>query len=189
MRIISGVARGTKLYTLEGLDTRPTLDRVKEPLFSIITSYIDNAKVLDLFAGSGALGLEALSRGAKETVFGEVFKEAAAIIQKNIEKTHMQDKSRLIRKDFKEILEMLSKDKEEFDIIFLDPPYKTSYDLIAIENIIEKNLLTQDGIIIVETDEEEKIEKIKQIKNITVQDVRKYGRVKLVFLQIAKGVK
>ena len=79
MRIISGLARGTKLYTLEGLDTRPTLDRVKEPLFSILTPYIESAVVLDLFGGSGALGLEALSRGAKYAVFGEYSNKASKI--------------------------------------------------------------------------------------------------------------
>ena len=189
MRIIGGTARGTKLYTLEGLDTRPTLDRVKEPLFSIITPYLKDAKVLDLFAGSGALALEALSRGANEAVFGEISKKAVEVIRKNIDKTHNQEKARIISKDFMEVIEILSKQKAVYDIIFIDPPYKTCYDLIAIKTIVEKNLLAQDGIIIVETDDEEKIELIEQIENITVQDIRKYGRVKLVFLTVAKGVK
>ena len=91
MRIISGIARGTKLYTLEGQDTRPTLDRVKEPLFSIISAYIENAQVLDLFAGSGALGLEALSRGAEFAVLGDNSAKATTVIQKNIEKTRTEN--------------------------------------------------------------------------------------------------
>ena len=187
MRIISGIARGTKLYTLEGQDTRPSLDRVKEPLFSIISAYIENAQVLDLFAGSGALGLEALSRGAEFAVLVDNSEKATTVIQKNIEKTHMQEKAKVICKDFMQVLEILSTKKASFDIIFLDPPYRSCFDLIAIESIIEKNLLAPDGIIIVETDEEEKIELIKQIESITVQDVRKYGRVKLVFLKSRKG--
>ena len=189
MRIISGKAKGTKLYTLQGDNTRPTLDRVKESIFNIIQSQIPEATVLDLFAGSGALALEALSRGAKEAVLCEISKEAVAVIQKNIEKTHMQEKAKLMLKDFIDAIEDIARLKKTFDIIFLDPPYKTCYDLIAIKSIIEKNLLTQDGIIIVETDEEEKIELIQKIENITVQDIRRYGRVKLVFLKVAKGVK
>lgn len=187
MRIISGIARSTKLYTIDGQDTRPTLDRVKEPLFSIISPYIENAQVLDLFAGSGALALEALSRGAKFAVLGDNSKTAITVIQKNIEKTHMQKKARVICKDFRQILEDLNIKKTIFDIIFLDPPYISCYDIIAIESIMEKNLLAQNGIIIVETDEEEKIEQIKQIESITVKDIRKYGRVKLVFLKSRKG--
>ena len=96
MRIISGRARGTKLYTLEGENTRPTLDRVKEALFNKINFQLEEAIVLDLFAGSGALGLEALSRGAKIAYFGENSHQAAKVIEKNIYKTKMQDKAKLI---------------------------------------------------------------------------------------------
>ena len=187
MRIISGLAKGTKLYTLEGLDTRPTLDRIKEPLFSILMPYIENAIVLDLFGGSGALGLESLSRGAKYAIFGENSIKASKIIEKNIEKTHMTMNARVIQKDFKQVLETVSKEKKQFDIIFLDPPYNSCYDLLAIDIILKEELLAKDGIIIVETDEKEKINCIKEVKNIEVQDIRKYGRVNLVFIKARKG--
>ena len=111
------------------------------------------------------------------------------VIKKNIEKTHMQDKTTVIQKDWMQVLEIMQREKRQFDIIFLDPPYRSCYDVMAIEAIIKKNLLTQEGIIVIETDEEEKIELIEQIEGITLQDVRKYGRVKLVFAQLTKGVK
>ena len=97
MRIISGTARGTKLYTLEGLNTRPTLDRVRESLFNIIQNEVKESIFLDLFSGSGAVGLEAASRGAKEVIICDKSKEAVQIINKNIEKTHLKDKIKLIK--------------------------------------------------------------------------------------------
>ena len=107
MRIISGTARGTKLFTLEGLDTRPTLDRVKEPLFNIINFDLEDAVVLDLFAGSGALGLEAISRGAKKVFLCEKNRNAANIVEKNIEKTKFQDQAILIRNDFEKAISFI----------------------------------------------------------------------------------
>ncbi len=179
MRIISGISRGTKLETLEGQDTRPTLDRVKEPLFSIIQSYIYQAQVLDLFSGSGALALESLSRGAKYAVCCDNSRKAIEIIKQNTKKTHFENNVKIINQDFKKCLEELENIK--FDIIFLDPPYKTDYWLTAIKIIVEKDLLNQDGIIIFETDREE--DDIQELENyVRIKDSRKYGRVKLLFL-------
>ena len=118
MRIISGIARGSKLITLEGTETRPTLDRVKEPLFSIIQSYIKDARVLDLFAGSGALGLEALSRGAKNAVFCDVSEKAIHVIKQNIQKIKVEARTVVLEQSYAETLKQLAKSKEEFDIIF-----------------------------------------------------------------------
>ena len=111
MRIISGTARGTKLFTLTGDNTRPTLDRVKESLFNIINRKIYEAKVLDLFAGSGAIGLEFASRGAEKVVLCDNSKEAINIINKNIEKTHLKEKVELIKSDAIIALEKLKKEK------------------------------------------------------------------------------
>lgn len=177
MRIISGKARGTKLFTLEGLNTRPTLDRVKEPLFSIIQEYLQDAEVLDLFAGSGALGLEAISRGARSAVLCDNSREAINIINKNIEKTRLN--AEVINNDFVKTLKRLN--GRQFDIIFLDPPYETNYLEEAINKILELNLLKENGLIIAETDNQEKVEKIKKL-DITISDIRKYGRVILIFL-------
>lgn len=179
MRIISGIARGTRLETLEGEDTRPTLDRVKEALFSIIQNYIYDAEVLDLFSGSGALAIESISRGAKRAISCDNSKKAIQIIKRNIEKTHFEAKIDIINKDYRKTLENIKQQK--FDIIFLDPPYKTDYGINAIKIILENENLKKDGIIVFETDRDEQyINTIYEFAEII--DIRKYGRVKLIFV-------
>ena len=181
MRIISGKARGTKLYTLEGTNTRPTLDRVKESVFNIIQSDINEAIVLDLFSGSGAIGLEMLSRGAKRAVLCDKSKEAFEIIKKNIEKTHMKENAEIYNLDFDACIEKVKNQK--FDIIYLDPPYETTYISKSLEKIIRYNMIEQDGTIIIETDDEQRI--LDEIKNIEIEivDKRKYGRATIIFLK------
>jgi 16S rRNA (guanine(966)-N(2))-methyltransferase RsmD len=181
MRVISGTAKGTNLYSLEGNNTRPTLDRVKEALFNIIQSDLQDALILDLFSGSGALAIEALSRGAKQGVLCDNSKEAIEVIKKNLEKTHLNKKAIVIKDDYIKALEYLN-EKFQFDFIFLDPPYAKDFAKNAIQEIIKLNLLHEDGTIIIETDEEERI--LKEIKdmNVYVYDLRKYGRAKLIFL-------
>lgn len=183
MRVISGTARGKKLISLEGLETRPTLDRVKEALFNILQFDIKNANILDLFSGSGALGIEALSRGAEKAVLCDSSKKACEVIGKNIEATRVKNKSNLLNKDYLEVLEFLKKESEKFNIIFLDPPYKTDYIFKSIEKIIEYDLLAEEGIIVAETDDEDKIEEIKKIQNIEIYDARKYGIVNIIFIR------
>ncbi len=181
MRVISGTAKGTVLYSLEGDTTRPTLDRVKEALFNIIQTKIPEAEILDLFSGSGALGIEALSRGAKKAVLCDKSKKATHIINQNLEKTHLKGEALLIQEDYKIALNSL-KERFQFDIIFLDPPYAKDFAKIAVEKIIEFELLKQDGMMIIETDEEERmLEQIKDL-NVIVKDIRKYGRVHIIFL-------
>lgn len=180
MRIISGIARGTKLLTLSGNEiTRPTLDRVKEALFSSIQEKIIDAKILDLFAGSGALGLEALSRGADCAVFCDSSKEAIGIIKQNISKTHMQEKCEVLLDNYSTALAKL--ENKMFDIIFLDAPYASDYDMQALDIIEKKDILAKDGIIILETDSDKKIEDLNKL-SFNILKIRKYGRVKLVFL-------
>ena len=182
MRIISGKARGTKLYTLEGENTRPTLDRVKESIFSIIQGKIEGAKILDLFSGSGAIGLEFLSRGAEKAILCDKSKEAVNIIKKNIEKTHMEKMVQVFNTDFENCLEKLK--NEQFDIIYLDPPYVTNYILKSLKKILELNIAKEQSLIIVETDDSERIE--EEIKNLDVEiiDKRKYGRATIIFLSL-----
>ena len=182
MRIISGKARGTKLYTLEGTNTRPTLDRVKESIFNIIQGEIEDAVILDLFAGSGAIGLECLSRGAKKAVLCDKSKEAMKIIKKNIEKTHMEEKTHCINDGYETCLEKLK--DEKFDIIYIDPPYATDYVLKALKKIKEIGIVKKESLIIVETDDEQRI--LKDIGNIEIKivDKRKYGRATIIFLEI-----
>ena len=180
MRIISGKARGTKLYTLEGMETRPTLDRVKESLFNIINDRIYDSTILDLFSGSGAIGLEFASRGAKKVILCDVSKNATDIIQKNIEKTHLENMTELYNLDFKKMIKKL--ENNTVDIIFLDPPYKTDYIKEAVLLIKNNNILNEDGIIIAETDEPEKVKKQLEEINMTIINQRKYGRANLFFL-------
>lgn len=182
MRIISGTAKGTKLYTLEGLTTRPTLDRVKEAVFNIIHLNIPEATVLDLFSGSGAIGLEFASRGAKKVYLCDASKEACEIIKKNIAKTHLEKKVELYQADFIQVIS--KKIEEKIDIIYLDPPYKTDFIKIAICECIKKQILKPDTLIIAETDDKEKIVKqIEEIKNIEIIEQRKYGRANIFFLK------
>ena len=186
MRIISGTAKGTKLYTLEGLETRPTLDRVKESLFNIIQNEIADSTVLDLFSGSGAVGLEFASRGAKTVYLCDKSKEACEIIDKNIEKTHLGNKVKLMNKDFIRAIKEVQNIK--FDIIYLDPPYKTDFIKTAIEELIKNNNLTQETIIIAETDEKLRVLKqVEEIDRIEVEDERKYGRAYILFLKKMNG--
>lgn len=184
MRIISGKARGTKLFTLEGENTRPTLDRVKESIFNIIQNEIEGTKILDLFAGSGAIGLEFLSRGAEKAILCDKSKEAINIIKKNVKKTHFENNVQIYNTDFENCLEKIK--NEQFDIIYLDPPYETDYIIKSLEKIIKENIAKEESLIIIETDDELRIE--KQIENIDVKvvDKRKYGRATIIFLSLKK---
>lgn len=183
MRVISGSAKGKKLNTIKGIETRPTLDRVKEALFNIIQFNIKEKVVLDLFSGSGALGIEALSRGAKKAVFCDTSLDAVKIIEQNLNATKLINKSAIINKDYLDALKELGEKNNKFDLIFLDPPYKSDYGIISIDSIIKNNLLKEDGIIIFETDDKTKIDEIKNNKEIEVYDVRKYGIVLIIFIR------
>lgn len=184
MRIISGKARGTKLYTLDGTATRPTLDRVKESLFNIIQNDIEDSTVLDLFSGSGAIGLEFLSRGAKRAVLCDSSKDAIKIIKQNVQKTHFEEKVEVYNIEFTKLVERLQNQK--FDIIYIDPPYATDFIKISLEKIIEYELVNENTKIIVETDDETRI--LNQIEKMDVEitDKRKYGRATIIFLKYRK---
>ena len=180
MRIIAGRARGTKLYTLEGTTTRPTLDRVKESIFNIIQNEIPDSIFLDLFSGSGAIGLEAVSRGAKKAILCDKSKEAISIIKKNIEKTHFAEQVEVYNTDFEECLKKL---KEKIDIIYIDPPYQTEHIKKSVTILQQSEFVTENTKIILETDDEQKVlEQIKELK-FEILDKRKYGIAHIIFLQ------
>lgn len=181
MRVISGIAKGTKLNSIDDIHTRPTLDRVKEPLFSIIQNYIEDAFVLDLFAGSGALGIETLSRGAKKCIFCDKSYNVIKILKQNLEKTRFIEKSIVTVSDYKKCLNEFK--QEKFDIIFIDPPYKLNIAVESVKTIIENKMISKNGIIVLETDEEERdLRQLELLEKIEILDVRKYGRVRLIFL-------
>ena len=183
MRVISGTARGKKLTSLEGLETRPTLDRVKEALFNILQFNIKDAEILDLFSGSGALAIEALSRGANKAILCDSSKYAIKVINKNLTDTRLKEKTEVLNKDYLETLKFLKKESKKFNVIFLDPPYKTDYIYKSIDKIIEYDLLAKDGIIVAETDDKNKIEELNKIENIEIYDARKYGIVHIIFIR------
>lgn len=147
MRVITGTARGIQLKTPEGQQTRPTSDRVKEAMFSIIQFDIPGAKILDLFGGTGQLGIEALSRGAQSAVFVDAGEKACALIRENLKRTKLTEQGRVVRSDY---LEYLRRGKETFDIIFLDPPYAEVFLENALNRITEIDILQTNGIIVTE---------------------------------------
>lgn len=165
MRVISGKYKGKNLIGFDIDGTRPTMDRVKESLFGIIQNYIKDSKVLDLFAGSGSLGIEALSNGAHECYFFDNNIELINIIKKNtigINNTHV------MKSDYKNALELLKNSNIRFDIIFLDPPYKFNLIIDCLDKIYQYNLLNDNGIIVCEYENEnintDKYELIKEKK-------------------------
>ena len=181
MRVISGLARGTKLKTIDEMTTRPTLDRVKESLFNILQNQIKNSVVLDLFAGSGALGIEALSRGAAKAYFCDTNRDAINVIKENLNKTRLTSKAEVLNVDYKKALNNIN---ESFDLIFLDPPYKLDIAVDALKSIINNNLLKSEGIIVIETDEIDRdINELYNLSEIDIIDKRKYGRANLIFLK------
>lgn len=147
MRVITGKARGIQLKTPDGMLTRPTADRVKEALFSIINFDIPGAKVLDLFGGTGQLGIEALSRGATAATFVDAREESCKLIRENLKRTKLEQDAKVIRSDY---LDYLSRCREQYDIIFLDPPYAEAFLENAIKRITEIDILHSNGIIVAE---------------------------------------
>ena len=147
MRVITGKARGVAQKTPDGMQTRPTADRVKEALFSIIQFEIPCARVLDLFGGTGQLGIEALSRGAQSAVFVDASEKACALIKENLKRTKLQDCGKVIRSDY---MEYLDRCREKFDIVFLDPPYAEVFLENALKRLSEIDILQSGGIIIAE---------------------------------------
>lgn len=149
MRIIAGTARSLPLKTIEGPDTRPTTDRIKETLFNMLQRDIPGSYFLDLFAGSGQIGLEALSRGASYAVFVENGKKAAACVEDNIHFTKFDKESRLIASDVMTALRSME-GKYKFDLIFMDPPYRKQLEREVLEYLRDSSLLKEDTIIITE---------------------------------------
>ncbi len=149
MRIIAGEARGRKLYAPEGVETRPTADRVRESLYNILGRRVPGARVLDLFAGSGALALEAISRGAEFAALCDVSREAAKVIERNIALMQSEDKTLFIRADWREALARLR--GHRFSLVFLDPPYRMMYVYAsAALGLKAEGLLEADAVLVME---------------------------------------
>lgn len=156
MRVIAGSARRIALKTIEGLDTRPTTDRIKETLFNMLQYQVPGCLFLDLFSGSGAIGIEALSRGARKAVFVEHNPLAAACIRENLLATHLADKAVVLQMDVLSALKKLQSDRgesqtvEAFDYIFMDPPYNCGWERSVLEYLTHSHLANQETTVIIE---------------------------------------
>ncbi len=151
MRVIAGTAKRLALKTIDGLDTRPTTDRIKETLFNMIAPDLYGCRFLDLFAGSGGIGIEALSRGAQEAVFVEKNPKAMVCIKENLRYTKLEQKSMTMQMDVTAALALLDAEgRGAFDFIFMDPPYCKSMEKKVLEQLTDKSILAKDGTIIIE---------------------------------------
>lgn len=184
MRVIAGSAKRLQLKTIEGMNTRPTTDRIKETLFNMISGYLADSNFLDLFSGSGAIGIEALSRGAAHAVFVEQSKKAMNCIRENLQYTKLYDRAELYETDVINALSRLEQ-KETFDYIFMDPPYNQLLEKKVLEFLSTSQLLSEDGIIIVEASLETDFSYVEEL-GFTIIKEKEYKTNKHVFLE--KGV-
>lgn len=177
MRVISGLYKGRVIDGFDIDGTRPTQDRVKESLFGSIQDYIEDAIVLDLFSGSGNLGIEALSNGAKECYFVDNNKEAIKVINSNLSKIGIT--SNVINKDYRDALEYFKSNNIKFDLVFLDPPYKDDYIDCSIKYLLDNNLLNDNSIIVSEFENN-----IKQdYEELKIKKEKKFGYKKIVIFK------
>ena len=174
MRVITGKARGIQLKTPQGMLTRPTADRVKEALFSIIRFDVANARVLDLFGGTGQMGIEALSRGAAHCTFLDLRKEAVGVIRENLKRTGFAKDAAVVQGDY---LAFLTRCKEKFDLIFLDPPYAAGLLGPALEEIARFDICREHGIIVAESALETALPALAP--PYTLYREYRYGKIKL----------
>ena len=179
MRIVAGTAKNRKIKSKKGNSTRPTMERIKEAIFSILNPYVGDSRFLDLFSGTGNMALEAVSRGVKKAIMIEDDAEALRIIIENVNNLGFQDKCRAYKNDVFRAIEILSKKGEKFDIIFMDPPYKQELCTRVIKLISKKGILAEDGIIVAEHHfKEDLADEIGEFKKI---DERDYGGKQITF--------
>ena len=183
MRVIAGSARSLRLKTLDGMDTRPTTDRIKETLFNIISPSIFDSIFLDLFSGSGGIGIEALSRGAKEAVFVENNPKAMACLKENLQFTRLASRAMTVTTDVMDALYRLEGDKI-FDFIFMDPPYDRGLERKVLEYLSDSRLVYEDTVIIVEASRDTDFSYVDDL-GLTVIREKMYKTNKHVFIEKA----
>ena len=178
MRVIGGKYKSRVLAQFAGENVRPTSDRAREALFNMLALKIPNARVLDLFCGSGAIGIESLSRGAKEVVFNDFSKDSVAIVKKNLNALNVKigEEARVMQYDYAVCLDM---QKQPFDFIFIDPPYRLDYGEKALLKIAQKGLLSDTGVAVYERD----VPFDGEIDGLEKYDERKYGKAYLTFFK------
>lgn len=180
VRVVTGTAKGHKLQVPRGLAVRPTPDRAKEALFSIIGDRVLDCHFLDLYAGSGAIGIEALSRGAQDAVFVEKYSRIARIISSNLARTGLQERARVVVADVAQALKKMNEELQRFDIIFADPPYKAKNAPLILQVIGTKELMARNGLVVWEHASATSLP-VDIGKLVSVKDVR-YGDTSFAFL-------
>jgi 16S rRNA (guanine966-N2)-methyltransferase len=178
MRVIAGSAKGTKLKTLKGLSVRPTADRVKEALFNIIGTSVIDSVFVDLFAGSGAVGIEALSRGAASTIFIDHSRINIELIKDNLEKTRLTERAQLLCSDAGRAIDSLAAENNKADLIFIDPPYDLANVELIVSQIITKALINPSGLVIVE----HSAKNARWVDSFSDCRRKKYGNTSLTFI-------
>lgn len=173
MRVIAGSAGGLRLQAVKGMATRPTADRIKESLFSILGPYISGSRVLDLYAGSGSLGIEALSRGARHAVFVDRAPSCIQVIRANLEHTGFTDQAEIVRGDALATVRRLAADGCRFDLIFADPPYEQGLAARTLLQLAQVDLLAPSGWIVIEHSAKEEMQDAAQ--NVSLVRRREYG--------------
>lgn len=175
MRVISGERKGTRLKAVPGSATRPTTDKVKESLFNIIGPYFSGGQALDLYAGSGGLGIEALSRGCDHAVFVDRQAKAIQTLQENLQATHYTSAATVYRQDARAVLEQLIGREESFKLIFMDPPYHDQAHVSFLEMIESNGLLTDNGVVVCEHGSDvtlpDRVGELEKIKEQRYSDV------------------
>lgn len=184
MRVIAGTARRLNLKTIEGMDTRPTTDRIKETLFNMIAPDLYGCRFLDLFAGSGGIGIEALSRGAQEAVFVENNPKAMGCIKENLKHTRLEQKGVPMQMDVMQALGRLEAG-EPFDFIYLDPPYLKEWERRVLERLAQGKLLAGDGTVIVESAKETRFDYVEALGFGLIKE-KVYKTNKHIFLKWRK---
>ena len=181
MRVIAGSAKRLQLKTVEGLDTRPTTDRIKETLFNMISGYLADSCFLDLFSGSGAIGIEALSRGAAHAVFVEQSKKAVQCIKENLAFTKLADKASVYATDVMQAMKQMEGERA-FDYIFMDPPYNELHEKRVLEYLQSSNLLANDGLVIIEASIETDFSYVEEMGFSVIKE-KVYKTNKHIFLE------
>lgn len=180
MRVISGTLRGRRLVAPTGLMTRPTADRIRESVFNILTGSVQAKQVLDLFAGTGALGIEALSRGAARAVFIDQAKAAVAVIRSNISHLGLDDRARVIQWNILKSLNCLASTPATFDLVFMDPPYETHAVTPALNALVACGALAPGARIVIEHSIREPL--VSVMDPLTITDQRRFGKTLVSFM-------
>lgn len=180
MRVITGVAKGHKLKAPKGLKTRPTTDRIKETIFNIIQDIENDDYILDLFSGSGGVGIEFLSRGAKKCIFIDADLNSIRTIKDNLKNTKLTHKSEVYKNTYDKAIKILSKKDIKFDYIFIDPPYNKGLSVKAVSYVLEYGILKEDGTILVEHEKNMEFSNLKDSYKI---ETRNYGDTSISFLK------